>query len=130
MPDEVMIARMSWTQVRDALASGKRIALPPVAAMEQHGPHIAIGTDTFLGYETARRLAEALGDALVAPAVSVGYSVGHLPMPGTVSVSEETPTTIITEVAESPVHHGVTDVVLADRVERWIRAIRGDEYAH
>ena len=111
MPDEVLIERMSWPQVRDALAAGKRTVLLPVAAMEQHGPHMAIGTDTFLGYETARRLAEALGDALVAPAISIGYSVGHLPMPGTVTISEETLTTVITEVADSLAHHGFRDIV-------------------
>jgi creatinine amidohydrolase len=111
-PDEVMIERMSWTQVRDAMAAGKRTVIVPVAAMEQHGPHMAIGTDTFLGYETSRRLAQALGDALVAPAISIGYSVGHLPMPGTVTVSEETLTTIINEVVDSLAHHGFQDIVL------------------
>ena len=55
---------------------------------------------------------EALGDALVAPAISIGYSVGHLPMPGTVTISEETLIIVIREVVESLVHHGFTDVVM------------------
>jgi creatinine amidohydrolase len=109
--DEVLIERMNWHDVRDAIAGGKKIVILPLAAMEQHGPHMAIGTDTYLGYETATRLAQALGDALVAPAISIGFSVGHLPMPGTVTISEETLATVIREVSESLVHHGFTDVV-------------------
>lgn len=109
---EVLIERMSWTKVRDAMAAGTRTVIVPVAAMEQHGPHMATGTDTFLGYETARRLALALGDALVAPAISIGYSVGHLPMPGTVTISEATLVTVIKEVVGSLVHHGFSDIVL------------------
>lgn len=73
---------------------------------------MAIGTDTFLGYETSERLARALGDALVAPAISIGYSVGHMPMPGTVTVAEETLAQVISEVVDSLVHHGFNDVVL------------------
>jgi creatinine amidohydrolase len=112
MQSEVLIERMTWTQVRDALASGTRTVIVPLAAMEQHGPHMAIGTDTFLGYEMSIRLARALGDALVAPAVSIGYSVGHMPMPGTVTISEETLITVIKEVVGSLVHHGFQDIVL------------------
>ena len=108
---EVLIERMNWHDVRDAIADGKKTVILPLAAMEQHGPHMAIGTDTYLGYETATRLAHALGDALVAPAISIGYSVGHLPMPGTVTISEETLIIVIREVTESLVHHGFTDVV-------------------
>jgi creatinine amidohydrolase len=60
---EVLIERMDWHDVRDAIAGGKKTVNPPLSAMEQHGPHMAIGTDTYLGYETATRLAHALGDA-------------------------------------------------------------------
>lgn len=110
--DEVLIELLSWTAVRDALAAGKRTAIVPVAAMEQHGPHMAIGTDTYLGYALAERLARALGNALVAPGVTIGYSIGHLPMPGTVTIAEETLVAVITEVVTSLAHHGFEDIVL------------------
>jgi creatinine amidohydrolase len=57
MKNEILIERMTGADVRDAIAAGKRMAIVPVAAMEQHGPHMAIGTDTYLGYEIATRLA-------------------------------------------------------------------------
>lgn len=112
MADEVLIERMTWTAVRDALAAGTRTVIVPVAAMEQHGPHMAIGTDTYLGYELSERIARALGNALVAPAISIAYSVGHMPMPGTVTISEETLITVIKEVVDSLAHHGFEDIVL------------------
>lgn len=112
MQGEVLIERMTWTDVRDAIAAGKRTVIVPIGAMEQHGPHMAIGTDTYLGYEIATRLARTLGNALVAPAITIGYSVGHLPMAGTVSISEETLAAVIREVVESLIRHGFEDVVL------------------
>ncbi len=112
MPEEVLIERMTWTDVRDAMAAGTRTVIVPVAAMEQHGPHMAIGTDTYLGYAISVRLGKALGDALVTPAIGIGYSVGHLPMPGTVSISEERLAIVIREVVDSLVSHGFTDIVL------------------
>lgn len=112
MADEVLIEHMTWTDVRDAIAGGKRTVIVPFGAMEQHGPHMAIGTDTYLGYETAERLALALGNALVSPAISLGYSVGHLSMPGTVSLSVNTAAAVVQDVVESLAHHGFTDIVL------------------
>jgi creatinine amidohydrolase len=60
---EVLIDRMNWHDVRDAIAGDRKTVILPPAAIEQHGPHMAIGTDTYLGYETETRLAHALGDA-------------------------------------------------------------------
>jgi creatinine amidohydrolase len=54
----------------------------------------------------------ALGNALVAPAITIGYSVGHLPMAGTETISEETLAAVIREVVASLIHHGFEDIVL------------------
>ena len=50
MRDTVLIEEMTWPEVRDAIASGKRRVIAMLAAMEQHGAHMPIGTDTYLGY--------------------------------------------------------------------------------
>jgi len=69
MRDTVLIEEMTWPAVRDAIAGGKRRVIVMLGAMEQHGPHLPIGVDTYLGYATGERLARRLGDALVAPVV-------------------------------------------------------------
>ncbi len=112
MKDTVLIEEMTWPEVRDAIKGGKRRVIVMLGAMEQHGPHMAIGTDTYLGYATGERLARRLGDALVAPVVSLGYSVGHLPMAGTVSIEESTLEAVIADVCRSLAHHGFREIIL------------------
>jgi creatinine amidohydrolase len=112
MPDTVLIEEMTWPEVKAAIQSGKRRVIVMLGAMEQHGPHLPIGTDTYLGYATGERLARRLGDALVAPVVTLGYSVGHLPMAGTVSIEETTLEAVIVDVCRSLARHGFQEIIL------------------
>jgi creatinine amidohydrolase len=112
MKNTVLIEEMTWVEVRDAIASGKGRVIVMLGAMEQHGPHMPIGTDTYLGYATGERLARRLGDTLVAPVVSLGYSVGHLPMAGTVSVEESTLELVILDACRSLARHGFGEIIL------------------
>lgn len=112
MRDTVLIEEMTWVEVREAIKSGKRRVIVMLGAMEQHGPHLPIGTDTYLGYAVGERLARRLGDALVAPVVTLGYSVGHLPMAGTVSIDEATLEAVIRDVCRSLAHHGFAEIIL------------------
>jgi creatinine amidohydrolase len=124
MRDTVLIEEMTWPEVRSAIDSGKRRVIVMLAAMEQHGPHLPIGTDTYLGYATGERLARRLGDALVAPVVTIGYSVGHLPMAGTISIAESTLEAVIGDVCRSLAHHGFREIILLCSHGGNYRAIR------
>jgi creatinine amidohydrolase len=124
MRDTVLIEEMTWPEVRDAIASAKRRVIVMLGAMEQHGPHLPIGTDTYLGYATGERLARRLGDALVAPVATLGYSVGHLPMAGTVSIEETTLEALIVDVCRSLAHHGFREIILLCSHGGNYRAIR------
>jgi creatinine amidohydrolase len=110
--EEIWIERMTWLDIKEAMAAGKRRVLLVVGAMEQHGPHLPIGTDTFLGHALAERVARKLGDTLIAPVITIGYSVGHMPFPGTVTLSEDTLKRVIKESCESLAHHGFEEIVL------------------
>lgn len=112
MSEEIFIERMTWPEVRDAIAGGKRRVLIMLGAMEQHGPHLPIGTDTFLGYETGERLARAFGDALVAPILTLGYSPGHMCYAGTVTLPEELVTDLACHVGRSMAEHGFEEIDL------------------
>ncbi|WP_166459490.1 creatininase family protein [Amycolatopsis pithecellobii] len=79
---------MTSPEVETALAAGKRSALIAVGAIEQHGPHLPLATDTLIATETARRVAERMPDLLLGPTLPVGVSTHHLTFPGTLSVSE------------------------------------------
>jgi creatinine amidohydrolase len=73
------------------LTAGGRVAgLIAVGAVEQHGPHLPLGTDAIiarhLAGEVAARLAETV---LVAPVLPGGLSSHHLGFPGTVHLPDE-----------------------------------------
>lgn len=112
MRDTVLIEEMVWLEARDAIAAGTRRGILVPAAMEQRGPHLPTGADTDLGHAIDLRLAQRLGDALVAPVIALGYSVGHLPVPGTVSVEEPTFETVVGDACRSLAHHHIRAIVL------------------
>jgi creatinine amidohydrolase len=67
---ELLLERMTWMEVREEIDAGTPIVLP-VGAIEQHGPHLPLGTDGFLPYLLARRV--GLGRRLiVAPPIFYG----------------------------------------------------------
>ena len=51
---------LTWPEVRDAIAAGKRTAIIYVGSSEQNGPHMAIGKHNFIARALAQRIAEEL----------------------------------------------------------------------
>ncbi|MBU8812470.1 creatininase family protein [Mycolicibacterium goodii] len=84
------IERMTSGEVAAAIAKGACTAILPLAAVEQHGPHLPLSMDADHADELAIRVARELGDALVLPTVRVGYSPHHLGFSGTLSLRAST----------------------------------------
>jgi creatinine amidohydrolase len=83
--------RMTGLTWPDAKELQDAIGLIPTGAVEQHGPHMPLGTDCFIAEELARRIAERLDEpVVVAPVLPGGLSTHHLAFPGTVTLPEET----------------------------------------
>jgi creatinine amidohydrolase len=81
-----------------AAARSGAIAVLPVGATEQHGPHLATGTDAILAEHAARAAAARTGD-VVLPTVEYGCSLGHTgKWPGTLSLSPATLTAVVEDV--------------------------------
>jgi creatinine amidohydrolase len=81
-----------------AAAAAGAVAVLPVGATEQHGPHLATGTDTLLAEHVAGAAVERTGD-VVLPALPYGCSLGHTDRwPGTLSLHPLTMTGVIVEV--------------------------------
>jgi len=67
-----------------------RIAVLPLGATEQHGPHLPFETDAIIAGEMARRLGDAVAgeiDLEIIPVEAVGYSPEHLDYPGSRSLA-------------------------------------------
>jgi mycofactocin system creatininase family protein len=81
--------------------SGADLVLVPVGSIEQHGPHLPLDTDTVIARAVADRMATALGDAWVAPAVSYAASGEHQAFPGTCSIGTEALQLLLVELVRS-----------------------------
>jgi creatinine amidohydrolase len=84
-------------EIAEAAAQGK-LAILPVGATEQHGPHLATGTDTLLAAHVAAAAAERTGDTVL-PALAYGCSLGHTDRwPGTLSLLPATMIAVLVEL--------------------------------
>ncbi len=78
-----------------------------VAAVEQHGPALPVGTDVYIGEKICSVVNDAMGKkVLVLPTQKVGFSEHHMNFSGTLSFSHETLISIVYELAESIYRHG------------------------
>ncbi len=104
--DTIMLEELTWPLVEKALNEGYRTVIVPVGSIEQHGYHLPLATDAFLGEALSRRLAEKLGKTLVAPVIRPGCSVHHMSFPGTLDVSPDTLIRVVKDVCFSLDVHG------------------------
>lgn len=101
---------------RDWLASGRRTVIIPAGALEQHGPHLPLGTDALLSTRIAGAVAERIG-ALVAPTFAFGYksqqkSGGGNHLVGTTSLDASTLISTTRDLVGSLLGQGCAHVVI------------------
>ncbi|HXY90361.1 MAG TPA: creatininase family protein [Xanthobacteraceae bacterium] len=105
---------MTWEDFRDGDPGGW-IAVLPVAAVEQHGPHLPLGVDGFIAEGYLARTRTLLPSALPVtflPLQFVGKSDEHLAFPGTLTLSAESAIRAWTEIGESVHRAGVEKIVI------------------
>ena len=104
------LAEMTWPDVEAAVDAGIRSAVVAVGAIEQHGPHLPLATDTLIATETARRVAERMPHVLLGPTLPIGVSTHHLSFPGTFSVAERAFQDQVSSAVASLGSHGIEQV--------------------
>jgi creatinine amidohydrolase len=116
-PPSVFLEELTWTEVRDALRDGRTTIIIPVGGTEQNGPHMALGKHNARSRVLAGKVAEALGNALVAPVLSyvpegsISPPDGHMRYPGTISISDEAFKGVLEGAARSFRQHGFRHIV-------------------
>jgi creatinine amidohydrolase len=114
IPDARNFAYLTWKQV-DALPRESTLLVLPTAAIEQHGHHLPLATDTLinnllLGKALAQLPAELPIYAL--PPVCYGKSNEHLGFPGTLSVGAQTFLAVVRDLGASIASSGFSKLVL------------------
>jgi creatinine amidohydrolase len=84
---------MKWIELRSSqigALSRDTVLVLPTAAVEQHGPHLPVGTDSLIAEGIADRLDKVCSEKLlVLPVQKLGCSEHHMKFPGTLSISHE-----------------------------------------
>jgi len=113
--------RLDWADFRTTefadMDPNKTIAILPTAAIEQHGPHLPVGTDTMIAQgmiAELKRICPDDLDILILPVEAVGKSNEHIHAAGTLSLSAENALRIWTEVGLSVANAGLRKLVIVN----------------
>lgn len=112
-----MISTCYWENctTRDlvGLHPEQTVALLPVSAVEQHGPHLPLATDAIIAEglvrETIQRVREGL---LVLPPMAIGHSLEHVSFAGTLSVAAEPLLATWLEIGRSVARTGLRKLII------------------
>lgn len=113
----VFLEDLTWTELKEQLAAGKSTILIPIGGTEQSGPYMALGKHNVRAHLLAQKIAEKLGNAIVAPVIayvpegSINPPTAHMRFPGTITVSDEVFEKTLESAAQSFKQHGFRDVV-------------------
>jgi creatinine amidohydrolase len=110
--DETMVD-MKWTEIEKTAEQGA-IALLPTGVIEEHGPHLGLGVDTYCSYlvcKETRRALEAKGiKTLIAPPYYWGINSATGAFPGSFTVRKETMKALLYDILASLRRWGITYV--------------------
>ena len=107
-------ADLATTDFAD-LDPDRAVAILPVAATEQHGPHLPLGTDAMINQGVLDQALGLLDPSLwvaVLPAQHVGESLEHIGFPGTLSLSAETALAVWNAIGAGVSRAGVRKLIL------------------
>jgi len=114
----VLMGEMTWVEYHARLQAPGQIVLLPVGALEQHGPHLPLHTDTLIPTELCLRIAPLIG-AIVAPPLA--YSCRSQPksgggnhFPGTTSLDATSLMAMLRDILRELARHGVRRVAVMD----------------
>ena len=114
----VQLEDLTWTELRDRIAAGTTTALLPIGGTEQNGPHMTLGKHNVRVKLLAVRIAERLGNAVVAPVVAyvpegaIDPPTQHMRYTGTISIPAPVFEATLEAAARSLRRHGLRDIVL------------------
>lgn len=99
----------------EQLDGERAVAILPVGAIEQHGPHLPLGVDTLINQGIIDHALARLPDdlqVLVLPMMPVGKSDEHISFAGTLTLGAETLTRLWTEIGSSVARSGIKKLIL------------------
>jgi len=113
----IKFATLNWKQI-DELDRDKTIFFLPISPMEEHGPHLPVGTDLLTAIDGSIEAIKILTkqhpelNSVLLPAVPLGYCEFNTDFPGSVSVSGRVVKDIVYSIASSLARHGFKYMII------------------
>jgi creatinine amidohydrolase len=114
----VHLEELTWPELQGRVSAGATTALIPIGGTEQNGPHMALGKHNVRVRVLATRIAQQLGNAIVAPVLAyvpegaIDPPTQHMRWPGTLTISDAAFEGVLESTAKSLRQHGFCHVVL------------------
>lgn len=110
----ILYGHFTWEEIKEVVKE-ERVAVIPVGAIEQHGPHLSLDTDNHIAYaiavEAARRCPE---DAVVLPLIPFGYNDEQKDFPGVIAIKSDNFINYMMDVTKSLVGHGFKRLLIVN----------------
>jgi creatinine amidohydrolase len=103
---------VTWPEVKQHVQHAK-LAVLAFGALEQHGYHLPLSTDTVMASALAARLADSL-NALLLPSIPYGECWNNTGFPGTVSLSASTVEAIVIDIGKGLTDFGIQVLVIVN----------------
>jgi len=104
--------KMTWAEVKAALAAGKTTALIYTGGVEQRGPQNANGGHNLMAHATVQAIAEKLGNAIFMPVLPYTPNNASPDLPGTIGITNELLAALLERLAEQSIVNGFKNVIL------------------
>jgi creatinine amidohydrolase/Fe(II)-dependent formamide hydrolase-like protein len=113
--DTIHLGELTWPEAKERFLSVD-VALLPVGAVEQHGPHLPLDTDAFDAAYLAREVATACSKPrpVVLPLIPYGVSYHHADFKGTFDVSPESLAKLVHDIGLSAARNGVKKLIIVN----------------
>lgn len=105
------VAGLTWDKVGERLEAGAAAILPIGAGAKEHGWHMPMATDQVLAEYFARALAERI-NALIWPTLTYGAYPAFVAYAGSVSLSDKSFQTVVTEIADALIGFGASRILI------------------
>ena len=113
----VLLEKLTTDEIGALIANGYNTIIIPTGGTEQNNSHVSLGKHNVIVSHTAKKVAEQLGNTLVAPTMAyvpegeIDPPEGHMRYAGTISITSDTFISLLVEAANSLLVHGFKNVV-------------------
>jgi creatinine amidohydrolase/Fe(II)-dependent formamide hydrolase-like protein len=109
--DQVEFEKMTWVEVKCAIAAGKTTALIYTGGVEERGPQNANGGHNFIAHATAEAIARKLGNAIFLPVLPYTPNDAES-IPGTIGITNELLAAMLERIAQQAALNGFRNIII------------------